>query len=370
MQKIQRDSSGAPAELVRLLEDNHVGLRQLEVQQLRGRAGYCTIPGEAYAFRTVDDGIVEVGQRPASSVDEIARAVWSVAKDTKRRVGGDQRFALRCIVALSVDKKPEVVTLKFDVGVDDVLGDSTLASPADAEGNARATFTHEIVAYAGSIHGLLAKQAAEWGAMFAAQLDARTKADLALASRQETTINRMMDLVDRALALRVEAGEAEIAAAVREAKGKQSEAWRETGKNLLDVVRSPVGVAAAAQLLGLKPEDAAKLMEAFGPPQAASDAESPSIRKPLEQLYKSLTMSQRTQLLVSIGAALTHLQAAKDTTDEAACRAAIVAFFDALGDENSPQWNAIESTLTEEQRGLVLVLMDRITEPAPEPAAD
>lgn len=364
MQRENRDLGGLPPELLTALDQHHAGLRVLEIQQMRGRAGYVTVPGERYTFNTAEGTPPKHDEKPDRSTLEIAQTVWHVSRDTRRRIGGDQRFQVRLTVvdAASVTKS---IVQRFDVGLEELLDIDDSATAGEVDARSRSTWTQELVRYTGSIHDLTARLGDKYADAFAKMGESQAK----LLDKVDHMLGRVVDLVESALQIRADANEAEMRAAVAAASGKSSEDWKAAGKNLLDVVKSPIGIAAAAQLLGMKPEDAAKLMgelgkeEDAGKKQAANDqGYQHSIKEPLEKLVKSLTDPQKAKLLLGLGGTLATLQAAHKSADEATAREKLGDFFDQLGEDGSAKWKVIEDTLDESQRALVMVAMDRLTE--------
>ena len=363
MEKETTDLGGVPAELLNGIDEHHLGLRHLELQQMRGRAGYQTCVGEKYTFKNGAGEPPKHDEHPSRSALEVAQLVWSVAKNTRRTIGGDQRFAVK-VLNVGEDKNVKTSVIRFDVPLEEMLDDA--GNGEGAEAKARSTFTLELVRYTASIHDLGArlgdKYADGMGKMFDGQ--ART------LDRVEGMLGKIVELVEKVVELRFDAAEAEVRAELARVRGEKNEDWKQVGTTLKDIVKSPVGIAAAAQLLGLKPEDAAKMMAELGgdeedaaKKQVANDeGYQHSIREPLDKLVKSLQPHQKAALLVGLGGSLATLQAAGKSTDETSARAKLAEFFDDLGEDGSPKWKVIEDNLDEKQRALVMLAMDRLTE--------
>lgn len=358
---------GLPPELLTGIEEHHRGLRHLELQQMRGRSGYVTVAGERYSFKTSNGDPPAHDEGPTRSPLEVAQQVWSIARQTRRTVGGDQRFALKL---LNIDERKAIktTTVRFDVTLDELLEEP---NSTDVDARARATFTNEMVRYVASIHELGARLGEKYAEGMTKMFDGQART----LDRVEGMLGKVVELVEKVIELRFDAAEAEVRAELAKVAGQKNEDWKQVGSTLKDVVNSPVGIAAAAQLLGLKPEEAAKLMNSLGAEedetkkQVANDqGYAHSIREPLDKLVESLSAPQKAKLLLGLGGSLAKLQAAGKATDETTARAKLSEFFDDLGDDGSPKWKVIEDTLDDKQRGLVMLAMDRLTEAPASPA--
>jgi hypothetical protein len=350
-----RDASatGVPLELVSGVQDNHRGLRVVELMQARGRSGYQLVPGERYLFVTKENEPPAHDERPNEDARNIAEQLWSAACAVRRK-GGDQRLAAKFY---NVNEKGEMHAsepCKFDVPLEELLEQG--ASSKDVEAVARANFLDSITKYAERLHESNATAADKHAASIERILNAQTN-----------TIEKVANMLPRLLDLRMDAAESEVRALVSELRsaGKGSDDWKEAGKNFVEVAKGPVGAAMAAKLLGIDPKDAAAFIAQLGggetPSATPAAATSGNLRELIAQLGSSLTDAQKATLLTGLGFdALQHLQAAQRATDEAACRDLTRKFFVALGEDDSPRWKCIESTLSDDQKVLILQAVELI----------
>lgn len=351
------NTSGVPIELASAARDHHKGLRVVELLQHRGRSAYQLV--ERFLLVTKENEPPAHDEHPNEDPRSIAEQLWTAACALRRK-GGDQRLAAKFYTATEKGELQASELCKFDVPLEELLEQG--GSGKDVEAVARANFIDSLVAYSNRLHGVVG----ELGDKLA---DGVTK----MFNAQTNTIGKVAEMLPRLLEMRMDAAEAEVRALVSELRastGKSSEDWKEAGKNFVEVAKGPVGAAMAAKLLGIDPKDAAAFFAQFGgdAPSSTTTTATGSLRDLITQLGNSLTESQKATLLAGLGLdALQHLQTAQRATDEATCRDATRKFFVALGEDDSPRWKCIETTLSDEQKMLILQAVELIN-PAAKPS--
>lgn len=343
------DPTNVPAELLAGIRANHKGLRLVELHQCRGRGGYSPVAGERWRLHRKGED-VEHDQAPDDDPLSIAQGLWDAACSVRRKSGGDQRFAA-VTHTIGSGGALKSTTLKFDVPVDELIEQGK-----DHEAVARADFLTSAVGYTKGMHTIVVDMAKEFSEGMKKMFQAQTE-----------TLGKVSEMLPKVLQLRMDAADAEIRALLSqlEAKHASSDDWKEVGKNLQGIAKGPVGVAMAAKLLGIEPAEAAKMLEsAMSEEKSTTSSTAPGkLRELLDKLGRSLSSAQQAALLSGLGfGCLSHLQSATKTDDDAKCREHVAAFLDALGDEGSPKWKALEDTLSEEQKAQVMKAIELLTE--------
>lgn len=350
MEKEPTDATHTPLELLNAAESYHRGLRNVELQQIRGRSGYVAVDGARWRFINDHGEPCAHDERPPMASRDIATRIYLEARDARRRpAGGDTRFQAVFFVA-QPSGEPRAHRVRFEVATSESL---TAVDVESATAQAHVLSIGQLLAHIGELHRsieTLPRAFAE--AISTMQRSIQDTATM----QQEAILKPVIDLLPRVLQLRIDAAD-ELALA-REAhaasKGNTAEAWRASARELVGLARSPVGIAAAAKLMGIAPEQAAAMFGAFQP-AAPPDSTSSSVRELLRALDKSLDASQRAALLGRLGApVLLVLKRASEATSDADCVTALREFFGALADEH---WQALADVLSRDQGVLVERIM-------------
>lgn len=320
MEKEATEVHESPLELLNSAESYHRGLRHVELQQMHGRSGYLPVAGCRWRLTTDNGEPARHDERPTTSAREIASTVYLAAREARRKPsGGDQRFRAQFFVAED-DGEVKPHSVKFEV-----VADTTAPNTGESVEAAQAR------TYIATMDILLGHVAA-----LQASNEAMTRA---VPDAIGTVLDKLLATLNHVIDVRLDAAEQlGQAVAVRQG-GTTSTAFRDAARELVGIVRSPVGIAAAAKLMGMTPEQAAGLMAASSPPTG-------ELQRRLSAFAASLTNEQKLALLGKLGEALKPLSAAEGAKDEATVREAATKFFAGLSDAH---WSALGDILTEAQ---------------------
>ena len=307
MQRVD-ETSTLPFGLIASIQTRHRGLRHLELQQLRGASSYQTIPGQRFSVMR-GEVPAEHDEAPDDSVADITTEIWDAARSHHASNAGDQRFQLQLYVAKkdgSIGRYGAKFSLADGADEDATSGQTADVIDARTRRDCLSQVLHEQLDYIKALHknqGLHDQQ----------RRDREDKSDRdfnRFSDGVHKVFGAIADILPRILDLRLDAMEDRIEATLEGAGMDRSKAtadneqWKGAIDSVKELFSGPVGQAGVAKLLGMSPEEAAKLVAqspAATPASTPDAGEATDIRILLRRLGMSLSSDQQAKLRETFG---------------------------------------------------------------------